>query len=208
MLDRSGDAQLRVARAVERGEVAADVGVGEPRDVRARPDDPLTEGMPAEHQPAGDVVGVDLDVVLVVVLVDLLEDQGALELDIGESGPAHQLAEEPHRGGDVLHLEAELEQRVVAAGLGVELGAELLHGGVERERRGVLLGAPEQHVLDEVGQAVVGGRLEPRADLDEQGHDGRVEVGQGDCGHVEPVVEASRFDAGVEPVGARGPGFH
>ena len=95
----------------------------------------------------------------------------------------------------VLRLERELEQRVVAAGLGVERRAEPLDGGVERERGRVALGPAEQHVLDEVGQPVVGGRLEPGAHLDEQRADRRVEVGERDRCHGKPVVEGRRLDA-------------
>ena len=64
-------------------------------------------------------------------------------------------------------LEGELEQAVIPAGLGVQRGAQALDRGVERERRGVALGAPEQHVLDEVGQPVVLAGLESGPHLDE-----------------------------------------
>ena len=110
MLDRPGDAQVRVARAVEAREVAAHVGEREPLDVAARADDALAERVVLEDEAARDVVGVDLDAFLVVVLVDLLEDQGALELDVVEPRAAEQLAEELDRGGDVVGLEGELEQ--------------------------------------------------------------------------------------------------
>ena len=122
----------------------------------------------------------------------------ALELDVGEPGLAEQLAEQRDRRRDVIGLEGHLEQRVVAAGLGVEGRPEPLDGGVEGQRGRVALGAPEQHVLDEVGQPVVLGRLEPRADLDEQGADGRVEVGQRDGGHRQPVVEGGGRHGRIE----------
>jgi hypothetical protein len=150
VLDRAGDAQVGVARAVERGEVAAHVVEREPLDVGARADDALAERVVLEHQAARDVVGVDLDALLVVVLVELLEDELALELDVGELRARQQLAEDVDRGVDQLGLEGELEQRVIAAGLGVQRRTEPLDGGVERERRRVALRAAEQHVLGEV----------------------------------------------------------
>jgi hypothetical protein len=85
VLDRARDAQVCVFCAVERREVTANVGSGEPLDVGARPDDALAERVVFEHETAGDVVGVDLDAVLVVVLVDLFEDELALEVDVPEA---------------------------------------------------------------------------------------------------------------------------
>ena len=54
-------------------------------------------GWSSNIEAARDVVGVDLGVVLVVVLVDLLEDERALELDIAEPRAAEQLAEQVER---------------------------------------------------------------------------------------------------------------
>lgn len=209
VLDRTRDAKVGVAGTIERREVAAHILRREPRDVGTRSDDSLAQRVVTEHQAAGDVVRVDLDAVLGVVLVDLLEDQGPLELDVGEPRAPDQLPEEADRRRDMLGLEGELEQGVVAAGLGVQGRAELLDGRVEGERGQVLLGPPEQHVLDEVGQAVVHGGLEPRPDLDEQRHHGGVEVGQGDRGHVQAVVEPGGLDLRVQAAGgSRGPSFH
>src|SRR5262249_10264251 len=102
VLDRPGDAQVRVARAVEGPEVAADVVDREPLDVGARADDALAERVVLEQKATGDVVGVDLDALLVVVLVDLLEHQLALELDVGEPRPGQELAEHVERRRDQL----------------------------------------------------------------------------------------------------------
>ena len=151
-----------------------------------------------ERQTAGDVVGVDLDALLVVVLVELLEDELALELDVGETRTRQKLTEHVDRRVDQLGLEGELEQRVIAAGLGVQGRAQPLDGGVERERGRIALGAAEQHVLGEVREPVVVGDLEPRADLDEQRTHGRVQVGQRDGGHREAVVEGRRLDGRVQ----------
>jgi hypothetical protein len=82
VLDGTCDAQVRVVRAVVLDEVALDVGEREPLDVAARTDDPLAERVLREHEATRDVVGVDLYAFLVVVLVDLLEDELAFELDI------------------------------------------------------------------------------------------------------------------------------
>ena len=183
VLDRPGDAQVRVPRAVERMRSGGGRRASPNRSTLLRgPMMRWPSGCVAEHQPARDVVGVDLDAGLVVVLVDLLEDQRALELDVVEARPREQFAEQRDGVADQLGLECELEQAVVAAGLGMERRAELLDGGVERERRRIALGTPKQHVLGEVRQPVVLGGLEPRADLDEHPAHRGVEVGQGDRG--------------------------
>ena len=140
--------------------MALHVGECESLDIAAGADDALAQRVVVEDEAARDVVRVDLDAVLVVVLVDLLEDQRALELDLGESRAGQELAEQVDRGGYVRGLQRELEQRVIAAGLGVERGAEPLDRRVERERGRIALGPPKQHVLDEVRQAVVLGSLE------------------------------------------------
>ena len=198
VLDRPGDAQVGVARAIERAEVAAHVVDREPLDVGARADDALAQRVVLEQQAARDVIGIDLDALLVVVFVDLLEHQLALELDVGEPRAGQQLAEHVERRRGQRGVERELEQRVVAAGLGVQRRAQLLDRGVERERGRVALGAAEQHVLGEVRQPVVVGLLEPCADLDEQGTHGGVQVRERDGGDREAVVERRRLDVGVQ----------
>src|SRR5205823_5787453 len=115
-----------------------------------RADDALAERMVVEHEAARDVVRVDLDAVLVIVLVDLLEDELALELDIGESRTAEELPEQLDRRRHMDRLERELEQRIVAAGLGVQRRAEALDGSIQGERGRIALGAAKQHVLDEM----------------------------------------------------------
>jgi hypothetical protein len=178
--------------------VTAHVGRREPLHVDAGPDDALAERVLAERQPAGDVVDVDLDVVLVVILAHLLEDERALELDVAEPRPGQELGQDrealPHHVGG----EAHREQRVVAAGLGVQGRAQRLDRGVERQRVGVPLGAAEQHVLDEVRQAAVLGRLEPRADLDERRHRHGVQVRQRDGRHPQPIAEGGRGHSGID----------
>jgi hypothetical protein len=200
VLDGPRHAQAAVLRTVELREVAAHVGGGEALDVLSRSDDALSERVILEREAARDVVRVDLDAILVVVLVDLLEDQGALELDLREPRARQQLAEEHDAGRDVRRLECELEQRVVAAGLGLQRRAEVLDRGVEGERCRVLLGPAKQHVLDEVGQPVVLGGLEPGPHLHEHRAHRRVEVGQCDCRHGQSVAQRRCFDLRVDRI--------
>src|SRR5205085_2373701 len=109
MVDGAGDAEVGVRGAVVRVEVTADVLDREALDVRPRADDALAERVVLEGEAARDVVRVDLVALLVVVLVDLLEDERALELDVGEPRLAEQLAEQVDALLDVLGLEGELE---------------------------------------------------------------------------------------------------
>jgi hypothetical protein len=195
MVDRAGGDQDRVGRAVVAREVAAHVVVGEATHVVGRPDDALGQRVILEQEAARDVGAVDLGAALVVVLGQLLEDELALQLEVGEQRPREQLAEELDAALQRAGHQRDLEQRVVAAGLGVERAAQRLEGEVDVVRRRVALGAAEQHVLHEVAEPVVLRALEPRAYLHVQDQTCGVEVRQLDGDHAQAIGEHSRARA-------------
>jgi hypothetical protein len=198
VLDRAGRDQDRVGRVVVAREVPAHVRVGEALHVLGRPDDPLGQRVALEQDPARDVSAVDLGAALVEVLGQLLEDELALELEVGEQRPPEQLAEQLHADLDQAGHQRHLEQRVVAPGLGVERPAQRLDGEVDVVRGGVPLGAAEQHVLDEVAEPVVLGALQPRPHLHVQDETGSVEVRQldGDDAQLARGHGGARLDVG------------
>ena len=93
-LHRARDGEHHVARAVVGGEVAAHVGGVEPLDVLVGPGDAIAERMIGPDGEARDVVDVDQPPVLVVVLVHLLEDDAALDVDVGKRRRGEDLGEQ------------------------------------------------------------------------------------------------------------------
>jgi hypothetical protein len=150
-----------------------------------------------EQEPARQVGAVDLRAALVVVLVELLEDELALELEVGEARAGEQLAEELQSAIDQGRDQGDLEQRVIAAGLGVERAAQRLEGEVDVVRGRVPLGPAEQHVLDEVAESVVLRSLEPGPHLHVQDQACGVEVRQVDRHHAQAVRQARGLGANL-----------
>jgi hypothetical protein len=145
--------------------VPAHVGGREPLHVLARPGDLLPQAVRREHQRARAVVQVHVAPALIQILGELLQDDLALELDLRQARRAQQLAQDLHPARDRLRLERDLVERVVASGLGVQRAAQLLDGEIQLVRAGQSLGPAEQHVLEEMGQPVVGRGLVARAHL-------------------------------------------
>ena len=124
-----------------------------------------------------------------MVLVHLLEDDAALDVDVGEATAAEDLAEQLEPAEQRLGVQRDLVERVVAAGLGVERAAERLDGVVERVGVGQPLGAAKQHVLEEVRQPVVRRRFVARADPRVHDDRDRVQVRQLDRDDGQPIRE-------------------
>ena len=145
-----------------------------------------------------EVLGEELvDEVVGVVLVhlDLFEDDALLAGDVlgGEGGVEDEVGEEVEGGGNVLVEDLDGEADGLFAGEGVEVAAD----GVDLA--GELLGvagggALEDHVLDEVGDAVEGGGLVAGAGGDPGAHGDAADVRHGLGEDEEAVGEGGAAD--------------
>ena len=186
-LDVAGGADDQVARAVEAREVAAHVAQVEPLDVFGRPGDAEAQRMVRPRGGARDVVDVDVVAGLVVVLEDLLADDALLDLEIGEARRAEDFAQQLDRAEHLLGRDRHLVEGGVEAGLGVQRAADALDRDGEGGGVGVALGAAEDHVLDEVGEAAGAPGLVAGADAREHGDDGAVKPRHRHRGHASAV---------------------
>ena len=116
------------------------------------------ENRPAQRMVFPEILGEDfVDEVVGTVLVhlDFFEDDAAFAGNIvgGESGIQHQIAEHVERDGQVLveHLDAEAD--ALLGGEGVHVAADRIHLARNVFRR-AMLGPLEDHVLDEMRNAV------------------------------------------------------
>ena len=128
----------------------------------------------AERMVLPEILGeelVDQDVGIVLVDLDLFEDDAAFALDFGggEDGIEHQVGEDVERDGHVVGERLDVEADGLLAGEGVEVAADGVHfaGDV---LGGAGAGALEDHVLDEVGDAVDFGSFAAGAGLDPDAH--------------------------------------
>ena len=164
----------------------------------------------AEHRPAHRLVGKGLflemiedDVVgRVVGLADLLQDDGALALELGrvEGRMQQDVGEDIERERHVLLQHLGVIRGAFARGIGVEVAADrldLLGDGAGAAP----LGALERHVFEEMGDAVDLGRLVPGPDIDPQAE--RYRVHRVDAVGDDP--QAVRQSG--EPGGHAAPGF-
>ena len=121
------------------------------------PGDAIAERMiAATPSRARQVVDVDVAPVLVEILVASPRGRCAARGRCRRNaGVAKISPKSSSRRLQRLGVQRDLVERVVAPGLGVERAAERLDGVVERVRRRAAAGAAEQHVLEEVRQAVV-----------------------------------------------------
>ena len=131
---------------------------------------------------------VDEDVGVVFVDFDFLEDDAALALDVGmgEGGVEDQVGEDVEGDGDVVVEGLDAEADSFLAGVGVEVAADGVHftGDV---LGGSGAGAFEEHVLDEMGDAVGGGLFIARAGFDPDAHGDGAEVLHAFGENGEPV---------------------
>ena len=110
----------------------------------------IAERVVAPRQPPRLVVDVDVAAAIVEVFQDLLDDDLAFEVDVAERRRREQVAQDVQPARHLLRVQADLVERVVAPGLGVQRAAQLLDRQVQRERAGVAPRAAKQHVLEEM----------------------------------------------------------
>ena len=152
---------------------------------------------------------VDEVVGVVFVHLDFFEDDALLAGEVvgGEGGVEDEVGEEVEGGGDVFVEDLDVEADGFFAGEGVEVAAD----GVDFA--GELLGgagggALEDHVLDEVGDAVEVGGLVAGAGVDPDAHGDGAEVGHALGEDEEAVGERGEADvAGCVAEEAMGAAF-
>jgi len=140
---------------------------------------------------------------VVVRLGVLVQDDVALalELHLRKGALAHDVAEHRDEARRVAGQTAHVERRVIAVGVGVDLGAQPL--GIEVDPLAVARVRPlERHVLDEVADAVEGGALVLAAAAHEDADGGGGEMRQPEDEDAHAVVQ--RGDHGVRIAGRAG----
>ena len=124
----------------------------------------------------------------VLVHGDLLQDHAALlgQLLLVDGGAGDQVGQDIHRQGQILVDHLGVEAGAVAAGEGVELTAHGVHlfGNLPGS---TLHGSLENHVLQEVAQAVLLRLLHHRADMHPRADGNRAQEGQPLADHPEAI---------------------
>ena len=156
---RDDDVRGRVHRAV----VGPDRAARDGRDHLGGADHRPADRVRAEHG-LGDQV-VDELLRRVLVHRDLLEHDVALGVEVVEARREDHVAHDRERGLEVVRRHARVDERVLARGRRVQLGAEPVEDLRDLERV-VALGALEEQVLDEVRDPGPGVRLVARAGAD------------------------------------------
>jgi hypothetical protein len=118
------------------------------------------EGMGRVDQRARQVVRVDLPALVVEIFEDLFADDPLFHFDVVERGFPHDFAEERRRRVHGLGGKRERKDAEIGVRGGVEEPAQLLEGKVDGVGVGQPVGAPINHVLEEMADAVAGRGLE------------------------------------------------
>ena len=188
-IDVAGEDEDGVRAVVVPGVVLLQHRLGEGAHARLVAGDGEAERVVRIDELTRQVVGVDHPSLVVEVLEDLLADDLLLDLDVRERRIDHDLGEEAGRVRERLAGERHREDAEVHLRRRVEVAAEALEREVHVVRVGEARSPPIEHVLEEVREAVLCGRLEARADAHVEGHVRLMELGLGRDDDLEPVVE-------------------
>ena len=195
-VDTPGRPDHDVGAAVLALHVAHEVVAREALDVAPRADHALRHRMGAE---AGLVEELERGGQRIVLVLGALVQQHlalAFELVRREAGVAHDVAQHADEGHRVLGQAVHVERGVVLVGVRVDLGAQPL--GVEVDAARVARGrALEQHVLDDVADAVQRPALVRAAALDEDRDAGAVDVRHVDAQHAHAIGQRDERGVGV-----------
>ncbi len=120
---------------------------------------------------------VDEIVGIIFVHLDLFDDHAAFADDVGgiEDGIQNQVAQNIERGGDMLVEHLDVEADAFLGGEGVHVAADGIDLARDFFRRAVL-GPFEDHVLDEMGDAVPFGIFVARSGLQPNADGSRADV--------------------------------
>ncbi len=171
----AGGGEDHVATAEALAVVAEEGGLVEGGDGVGSAEDGLAEGLVLPEVLGEDFV--DEDVGVVFVHFDFFKDDAAFALDVGvgEGGVEDEVTEDVESDGGVVGEGLDGEADGFLAGVGVEVAADGVHfaGDV---LGGAVSCALEEHVFDEVGDAVYGGVFIAGAGLDPDTHGDGAEV--------------------------------
>src|SRR5262245_13204263 len=101
------------------------------------------------------VVGVDLTAFIVEILEDLFADDVLLQIDVSERGLSQDFGKETRSAMHRLRWHSDRKHAVVDLGGRVEIPAEAFEREVDLVRTPEARGAPVEHVLEEVREAVL-----------------------------------------------------
>ena len=121
-------------------------------------------------------------------LPDFLQDHAAFHFDLGlgHLRIAQDVAENIHGQRHIAGQHPGIVGRALARGIGVQIPADILDllGDLQRRAPGRAL---ERHVLEEMGDTVLGGALVPGACIDPDPHGGRGKPRHVLCGDTETI---------------------
>jgi hypothetical protein len=163
VVDGAGCGDDHVLGPVARVVKPSDLGGRGARDDLGPANDGPAQRVVAEHCHAEHVK----DLLLGIVLVhgDLLQDDLALGVDVGERGPEDHVGHHVEGIDEMLVDDPRVDRRGLLAGAGVQLGAHAVEDLIDLQRL-VLGRALEQQVLQQVRQSRLGLGLIPRAGAD------------------------------------------
>ena len=188
VFELAGGGEDHVAAAEALAVIAEEGGLVEGGDGVCGAEDGLAEGLIFPEVLGEDFV--DEDVGVVFVHFDFFEDDAAFALDVGvgEGGVEDEVTEDVEGDGGVVGEGLDGETDGFLAGVGVEVAANGVHfaGDV---LGGAVAGALEEHVLDEVGDAVDRGVFIAGAGFDPDAHGDGAEVLHAFGEDGEPVGE-------------------
>ena len=144
--------------------------------------------MIAERLPVGDDVEIDLAPAIVERVEDLFEDDRPFDLDVVEARRHEDTAEDVRGFADVVRMHGRRERGVVPRGEAVQVAAEILHRRVERGGVFEAVAAPEEHVLEEVREAVGLRGLVPGSDAHVHGNARGMQVRHPDGDQGQAVI--------------------
>jgi hypothetical protein len=194
-IDGAGEAQHQVLGAVEVAPMPLQILVGEALQVGPGPVDRLAQGVILKRVLVGDDVQIDLAAPIVEGIQDLFQDDRTFDVDVPKVGRRKHPAQEFGGLADELGVDRGLVARVVPGRVAVQEAAQVFHGRVEGRGVRVTFATPEEHVLQEVRQAIAAGLFMAAAHPSEDRDGRRVEVGHGDGHHRQSVVQVGLVQA-------------
>ena len=193
MVDAARGGKDHVGRGVMRADETAEVVFAKRADPFSGAEDRATDGLAGI---GGFLEPVEDDVVRRVQrLPDLLQDHAALQLDLGflKGRTGENVADYVERQRSVFGQHAGVIGRRLAGRVGVQVAADILdlfRDGEGRPARRAL----ERHMLEKMGDAVLGLRLIPAARSDPDADGGGAEAGHVFGDDAEPVGEGREAD--------------
>ena len=109
------------------------IGARKAPDVSLGPGDGEAQGMTRPKGLARQIVGVDVTTPFVEIVENLLEHDGALQIEVRKARRQEEVAQNVERVPEVARVQRDLIERVVASRLPDEHPAAFLDGAVERE---------------------------------------------------------------------------